>query len=162
MSQLVRVECEVATSTVEQSFAQICDFSKHALLSDSVLGVTVEELPDGTLVSHWRVKFRKGTLVWSEFDEIDRESHTLRFRLRDGDPEAFDGSWSVREAQSGEGCHVTFEAEFDIGIPTMRRMLEPVAVRALQDNVSQTLRAVLGESLELTLSSEETAAAGAT
>jgi hypothetical protein len=159
MTQLVRVECEVPTSTVEQSFAQICDFPGHALLSDSVRSVTVEELPDGTSVSHWRVNFRKGTLVWSEVDEIDHEAHMLRFRLRDGDPEAFDGSWSVREAPSGVGCVVAFEAEFDVGIPTMRRMLEPIAVRAIQDNISQTLRAVLGEQLELTVSSEDISAA---
>ncbi len=158
MSQLVRVEGEVPTFGVEEAFAQICDFPNHALISDSVRSVTVEELPDGTSVSHWRVNFRKGTLVWSEFDEIDHETHTLRFRVRDGDPEILDGAWTVREAPAG-GCVVAFEAEFDVGIPTMRRMLEPIAVRAMQHNISQTFRGVFGESLELTVTSEDATAA---
>lgn len=160
MSQLVRVEADVASFGVDEAFAEICNFPKHALLSDAVRSVTVEELPDGTPISHWRVAFRRGTLVWSEFDEFDYESHTLRFRVRDGDPEKFDGAWTVREAPSGEGCVITFEAEFDVGIPTLRKMLEPIAVRALQDNISQTIRGVYGATIEPSVSCRETTDAG--
>ena len=156
MSQLVRVAAHHPSLGVEEAFSLVRDYSRHALLSDAVRNVTVEEQPDGTIISHWEVNFRKGILVWSEFDEFDFATHTLRFRRRDGDPETLDGTWAVHEDPAGEGCVVIFEAEFDIGIPTMREMLEPLAARTMQDNVVQTVLAVFGDSTEITSTHEDT------
>ncbi len=150
MSQLVRVAAHHPSLSVEEAFDLVRDYSQHALLSDAVRNVTIEEQPDGTLISHWEVNFRKGVLIWSEFDELDFATHTLRFRRRDGDPEALEGAWTVREGPSGEGCTITFEVEFDIGIPTMREMLEPLAARTMQDNIVQTVRSVFGDAAEIT------------
>jgi len=102
------------------------------------------------------VNFRRGVLIWSEFDEFDLAEHTLRFRRRDGDPEALEGAWTVRKGLSGEGCVITFEAEFDIGIPTMREMLEPLAARAMEDNIVQTMRGVFGDTVEIASTQEDT------
>jgi ribosome-associated toxin RatA of RatAB toxin-antitoxin module len=155
MSQRVRVEACRVSLGVDEAFDLARDFPSHAMLSDAVRSVTVEEQPDGTLISSWKVNFRKGTLVWKEIDELDFETHTLRFRVLEGDPDAFEGAWTVREDPSGEGCVVAFEADFDIGIPTLRRMIEPIAVSALQDNIAQTMRGVFGESVELNFASED-------
>jgi ribosome-associated toxin RatA of RatAB toxin-antitoxin module len=156
MSQLVRVAAHHPSLSVEEAFDLVRDYSRHALLSDAVRNVTVEEQPDGTIISHWEVNFRKGILVWSEFDELDFATHTLRFRRRDGDPETLEGTWAVHEDPADEGCVVIFEAEFDIGIPTMREMLEPLAARTMQDNVVQTVLAVFGDSVEITSTHEDT------
>ncbi len=157
MSQLVRVVAHHPSLSVEEAFGLVGDYRRHALLSDAVRNVTIEEQPDGTLISHWEVNFRKGVLIWSEFDELDFATHTLRFRRRDGDPEALEGAWTVRERPSGEGCTITFEAEFDIGIPTMREMLEPLAARTMQDNIVQTVRSVFGDAAEITSTREDVA-----
>jgi hypothetical protein len=154
MSEPVRVIATHPTLPVDEAFAMVRDFPSHALHSEAVRSVTIEEQPDGSIVSFWEVNFRKGVLVWSEFDEFDDDAHTLRFRRRDGDPAAFSGSWTVREGRSGEGCVITFVAEFDIGIPTMRKMLEPLAARTMRNNIEQTFRGVFGDVAEITFSEE--------
>jgi len=156
MSQLVRVAAYHPSLGLDEAFDLVRDFRRHALRSDAVRSVTIEEQPDGTMISHWEVNFRRGILIWSEFDEFDFAARTLRFRRRDGDPAALEGSWTVLEGPSGEGCVVTFEAEFDIGIPTMRKMLEPLAARTMQDNIVQTMRGVFGDALDITSTQEDT------
>lgn len=149
MSPLVLVSGYHPSLAPEEAFDVLRDFHRHALLSDAVRNVELEEQPDGSVISHWEVNFRNGILVWSEFDEFDASTNTVRFRRRDGDPEAFTGSWSAHRDRLGRGCTLKFEAEFEIGIPTLSDMLEPLAARTLRENVTQTLRAIFGDALEI-------------
>src|SRR5207302_1925262 len=96
--------------TPEEAFEIVRDYGRHALLSDAVRNVEVEQQPDGSFISHWEVNFRNGILVWSEFDEFDESTNTVRFQRRDGDPEDFSGSWSADFDPSGYGCALKFEA----------------------------------------------------
>lgn len=150
MSPLVHVAARHPTLAPDDAYNILRDFHRHALLSDAVRSVELEEQPDGSIVSHWEVNFRNGILVWSEFDEFDADANAVRFRRRDGDPEDFTGEWSATEDPSGQGCALKFEAQFEIGIPTLSDMLEPLAARTLHDNVVQTLRGIFGEELEFT------------
>jgi hypothetical protein len=150
MSPVVRVSAHHPSLGPEDAFDIIRDFHRHALLSDAVRAVELEEGPDGSFISHWEVNFRNGILVWSEFDEFDASTNTVRFERRDGDPEAFSGSWSSRADPSERGCILKFEANFEIGIPTLSEMLDPLAALTLRENVIQTLRGIFGEALEIT------------
>lgn len=150
MSPVVLVSARHPSLSPEDAFDILRDFHRHALLSDAVRSVELEEAPDGSFISHWEVNFRNGILVWSEFDEFDPSTNTVHFQRRDGDPEDFSGSWSSRVDPSGSGCILKFEANFEIGIPTLSEMLEPLAARTLQENVIQTLRGIFGETLEIT------------
>ena len=150
MSPLVLVAGHHPSLAPEDAFDILRDFHRHALLSDAVRSVELEEQPDGTVISHWEVNFRNGILVWSEFDEFDASTNTVRFERRDGDPEDFTGSWSAHRDPAGQGCTLKFEAQFEIGIPTLSEMLEPLAARTLRENVIQTLRGIFGETLEIT------------
>jgi hypothetical protein len=150
MSPLVLVSAHHPSLPPEDAFEILRDFHRHALLSDAVRSVELEEGPDGSLISRWEVNFRNGILVWSEFDTFDASTNTVRFERRDGDPEDFTGSWSAHLDPSGPGCMLKFEANFEIGIPTLSEMLEPLAARTLRENVIQTLRGIFGETLVIT------------
>jgi hypothetical protein len=150
MSPLVLVSAHHPSLPPDDAFGILRDFHRHALLSDAVRSVELEEGPDGSLISHWKVNFRNGILVWSEFDEIDASTNTVRFQRRDGDPEDFSGTWSSGADPSGQGCILKFEANFEIGIPTLSEMLEPLAAQTLRENVIQTLRGIFGDALVIT------------
>jgi hypothetical protein len=150
MSPLVKVHARHPSFSPDEAYEMLRDFPRHALMSDAVREVEVEEQPDGSFITSWEVNFRNGILIWSEFDEFDPDNNTVRFNQRDGDPEDFSGYWCATPDPSGEGCRLKFEAQFEVGIPTLGDMLEPIAARTLRDNVIQTLEGVFGESLELT------------
>jgi ribosome-associated toxin RatA of RatAB toxin-antitoxin module len=83
------------------------------------------------------VSFNDGILRWTEEDRFLPEEHRILFRQLSGDLEHFEGEWKVEE--EGDGCSIRFSASFDLGVPTLSDMLDPIAEQALRDNVELIL-----------------------
>jgi ribosome-associated toxin RatA of RatAB toxin-antitoxin module len=132
------------------AYARLCDFERYADHTDAVRGVRITDAvgrPDGPRVieSEWEVNFRNGVLCWSERDQLDPARRTIRFDQLDGDFERFDGDWAVRQA--GPDVTVRFTATFDLGMPSLAEIIEPVADRTLRENICRIVRGVLGDRL---------------
>jgi ribosome-associated toxin RatA of RatAB toxin-antitoxin module len=95
--------------------------------------------------SAWEVAFRDGVLRWVERDDFDAANRTITFHQVDGDLEVFDGRWTVEP--SDDGATVAFNARFDLGVPGLAAFLEPVAERALQDNITELITCLFGDSV---------------
>lgn len=124
-------------------FGRISDFTRYAEYTDAVRSVTVTSRADGALDSAWSVNFRNGVLCWSERDWIDPARRAITFTQLDGDFERFEGTWSVEPAAGG--VMVRFTAGFDLGMPTLAAIIDPIAERALRDNLHAILRGLLGD-----------------
>ena len=127
-------------------FAAVTDLERFPELCDDVREVRVD-LSDGVQQSAWKVKFRGGTLEWTERDEPDPNGHTMSFRQIHGDFKDFDGEWRVEGTATGSAVH--FSARFDLGIPALRAVVEPIAAKNLRGNVSSILRGLVGADLRL-------------
>ncbi|MEC3956860.1 SRPBCC family protein [Nocardia sp. CDC153] len=125
------------------AFDRISDFESYPNLTDAVVAVEIQPGEGVGVVSSWTVKFRKGLLRWTEHDVLDREAGEIEFRQLEGDFEIFDGAWRVRPAQAGS--EVVFDARFDLGIPSLAELLDPVAEAALSDNIALILAGLFGE-----------------
>lgn len=93
----------------------------------------------GTVRSEWEVNFRNGILKWEEEDTVDRGARRIEFEQVAGDLAAFSGHWAVEEQDSG--ASICFRADFDLGIPSLASMLDPVAERALRANIAELISA---------------------
>ncbi|HEX8067908.1 MAG TPA: SRPBCC family protein [Thermoleophilaceae bacterium] len=120
-------------------FERIEDFESYPHITDAVRSVRVTRDGSDTLTSHWEVNFRNGILKWQEEDRVDRDARRIRFDQVAGDLAAFSGEWAVDERDGG--AVVRFTGEFDLGIPSLAPMLDPVAERALGDNVAELIAA---------------------
>jgi ribosome-associated toxin RatA of RatAB toxin-antitoxin module len=125
----------------------VTDFEQWPRASDLVCAVEVERQPDGTEISTWEVVFGHGLLRWSERDWLELEENRARFELIEGDPHHFDGVWHVALADAGS--IVTFDADFDLGMPSLAHVLDPIAVQAVEEAVESVLRGLFGDSLEI-------------
>lgn len=125
---------EVAAADV---FARAADFERYAEIAESVREVRISEAGDGRLNSHWEVNFRRGVLRWSECDLVDHDNRTIEFAQLTGDLAEFHGMWSVIETE--QGVQIRFDAFYDLGMPTLAELLDPVAERALRDNVAELM-----------------------
>ena len=148
--------------TPDVTYARLADFSSYPELAPSVLRVEVsEEIRAGghrkSCRSAWEVAFRNGILCWTEADVFDYDLRTVAFEQVEGDLEVLRGRWSVVAAKTGSEIH--FEAEFDLGLPGLEDFLEPVAQRALENNVRELVTRLFESS---TLEEGEEAADGAT
>jgi ribosome-associated toxin RatA of RatAB toxin-antitoxin module len=139
----VKVEALVPDTDADTVFARISDFERYSHCTDAVREITVRPLGDGLAESAWSVNFRNGIMCWSERDHIDPAQRVITFEQLDGDFDELSGQWTVTPA--GEDVRVVFTTEFDLGMPSIAAMINPVAERILQENIEAILRGLLRE-----------------
>ena len=81
--------------------------------------------------------------TWTEEDRLDPGAGTISFDQVDGDFEAFRGTWQVHTV--GSGSEVSFHADFDLGITSLRSIIDPIAERSLRENIEMILVRLLGD-----------------
>ena len=123
-------------------FAIISDFSRYAELCESVREVQVHSATADTVDSDWAVNFRSGILKWSERDRIDPQNRRIHFSQTDGDFDVFEGSWAVDPDPTG--TTIVFTATFDLGMPSLAAIIDPIAERTLRENMQLILQGLLG------------------
>ncbi|HEV8638517.1 MAG TPA: SRPBCC family protein [Chloroflexota bacterium] len=119
----------------------LCDFERYPEHTDAVRSVRIAHGGDGRLLSSWEVFFRGGILRWTEEDSFDPAGRAIRFRQTEGDLDHFVGAWEV--AEGPDGCVIRFVADFDLGIPALSALLEPIAERALREAIGAIVAGLL-------------------
>ena len=153
----VIVRVVVEEQTARQAYDLICDFRRYPELTDKVNEVVVHPPEaDGSLRSDWSVIFRNGLMRWSERDRFVPEALTVEFEQIKGDFEVFHGSWVCEEREPEDTgatavTVVTFRSDFDLGIPSLAEILDPVAESTLRDNILRILEGLMGRVTPLDL-----------
>lgn len=137
----VEVKAIVNNCTASKVFPIICDFKEYEHHSNVVRSVDILEENGQYSISNWEVNFRQGILRWTEKDHFFPETFTILFQQTKGDAEHFSGKWILSDTE--KGCAIHFEAEFDMGIPSLRDIIEPIAEQALQENIQAILKGLL-------------------
>jgi len=143
----VEVELHIP-SPASECWAAVVDVENYALTMDSVQSVTIiEQTGPQTRSTAWSVRLKGAVLEWVEAERIDHRALRFDFHQLSGDLAHFTGHWAVRPADGDSGSSlVSLNVEFEIGIPLLAEMLNPVAAKALRENAQQML-AALGQRL---------------
>lgn len=89
--------------------------------------------------AEWEVELKGSLLCWSERETCFPDDHRIEFAQIEGDLEKFEGYWDLK-AVSPRATEVELRVDFEIGIPMLRDMLNPVAEKALRENAITMLR----------------------
>lgn len=144
--RVVIVEAEVPGLGGGEVYEAVADFKRYAELTEAVRSVELRgEREGGGLLSDWEVNFRNGILRWSEEDWFDRDAGTIRFAMVNGDFEAYSGAWEIHSGD--DGPLVRYRASFDLGVPSLSHVIDPIAERALYDNMVLIMTGLLGPDL---------------
>jgi uncharacterized membrane protein len=138
----VKLRLSVPHKPASEVYATLADFERYPDLSDAVRSVAATRVSENITVSNWEVTFRAGLLRWTEEDTFDPSAKSIAFRQLEGDIAVFDGSWECVDAE--RGSEIVFAARLDMGIPSLADALEPIAVRALTDNIVSIVRGLVG------------------
>ena len=136
----VHIAMEVR-APIERVWATVIDIERYRDSMDTVLSVRITEQTDEHRRAAWSVLLKGSILAWEEEEHLDHEAHTVVFKQIRGDLEHFDGHWALEEL-GPEQTRVVFEVAFEIGIPMLAEMLNPVAQRSLQENCTEMLRGI--------------------
>lgn len=157
----VRLDAVIRSTPAGDVFDQITRFDRYPELAPHVQSTTVHEAypaPDGS--SSWELHFRSGLLRWTERERFLRDELRLTFEQTEGDFDSFTGTWVL--TQDGADTALSFEADFDFGIPSLEGILDPIAERVIKETVAWTLvgmfaDVVLDDQVELTPSASRPA-----
>ena len=142
----VEVLAKIQGGVAAQIYPNLCDFERYPEHSDAVRTVSVIESEDGPLSSNWEVNFRSGILRWTEEDRFNPDTYSVSFRQIDGDVDYFSGEWALSEED--DGCLIRFAADFDMGIPSLSDIIDPIAEQALRDNVKSIITGLIRQPVE--------------
>lgn len=120
----------------------VLDIERYPELMTNVVSAKIEawETPT-TRRAHWAMIIKGATLVWADRELIDHDQHTVNFHQVSGDLERFEGAWEIT-AREAELTRARLTISFEIGIPLLAGMLNPVAQRALYGNAKEMLEGV--------------------
>jgi ribosome-associated toxin RatA of RatAB toxin-antitoxin module len=117
----------------------VIDIERYPDSMDSVRWVKIVDGTDPLARrSAWSVLLKGSILEWEEDERLDPDQMVMEFHQVSGDMETFDGEWRVT-ALDTEHTNVTLHITFEIGIPLLADMLNPVAERSLRDNSREML-----------------------
>jgi len=141
----VEVLASVAGRPAGELFPLLCDMRQYPNYSDRVVSLEIEPGANGSMVSKWVVKLGPGTATWTQRDDFEPETRTIRFQGLAGDIDSFTGAWTVRD--NGAGSLLHFTCDFDIGLPGLGALIEPRIARLLSDNIRLIFNGMFGANL---------------
>jgi ribosome-associated toxin RatA of RatAB toxin-antitoxin module len=136
---VVRTEVHIPDVPLEHVWNVMCDFEAHAGYMDDVLGIRFLDRGADTALSSWRVLLNGSELTWDERD-VFTPMRRIDFDQTEGDLEVFRGFWELEPTPTG--VRVSLEIEFDIGIPSLAAVLDPIGIQAIESNSRSMLAAI--------------------
>lgn len=131
---------------IEDVFKIISNFEHYKLHSPVVRNIEILEKNDLFSLSKWEVNFRQGILCWQERDYFDSQNFEITFEQTEGDAAHFSGVWKLWKSKST--CYIHFFARFDMGIPSLADIIEPIAEQALRENINSILNGLLKNKIQ--------------
>jgi uncharacterized membrane protein len=122
---------------IDRVWREVLDIASFPSYMDEVREVDILREEGALRRSRWSILLKGSILEWEEEEEIDAGNRKITFRQIEGDLAYFTGWWHVRQTE--EGVSTEMHVEFDIGIPLLADMLNPVAARALEENAQKIL-----------------------
>lgn len=125
---------------IERVWETLLDVESYEESMETVRWVRLIETGDEhTRRAEWSVVLKGSILEWEEEEQLDHGAHKVVFKQLRGDLEFFDGYWMLEEIEPNQ-TRAHFEVEFEIGIPMLAEMLNPVAQRSLEESCAGMLR----------------------
>ncbi|WP_067709259.1 SRPBCC family protein [Nocardia yamanashiensis] len=147
------LKATVSDTTPDAVFAAIADFGRYPALVPDVIAALTVRIEDGQRHSDWAVRFHGGTLKWGERDIVDAATYRIEFQQTTGDFAEFAGSWQIDAVPDGY-VRVSLAASFDLGMPDVAEILDPIALDAFDSTMRTLLTTLVGTNLQF----EDTAA----
>jgi coenzyme Q-binding protein COQ10 len=132
---------EVIEAPFQEIWDAVCDIERYPEFMDVVREMKVLDHGPDWAISSWSVQLKGSVLNWEEKELRDLEKRRVSYEQREGDLEQFSGYWQF-EIIGPETTRAELYVDFEIGIPMLREMLDPVATKAIEDNSRRMLRAL--------------------
>lgn len=139
----VTVAQEIACEDVKALYELICDMERFPSFMPDLVSVTCLEREENRTLTDWEAKVDGLTLRWKEEDIFDDTGLRIAYRQTAGDLQRFEGAWQI--VPRCGGARVELTASFDLGIPMLAPLVEPLLTRRIEENCRGMLCAIEAE-----------------
>ncbi len=136
---LVVVE-RVVPGSPDAAYALARDMESYPQFMKDVVSLRVLERTGCVQRSEWVGRLQGKLLRWTEEDTFDDAALTIAYRQTEGDLKKFEGLWSF--VPEGEGTRICLTVDFDLGIPMLAGLLDPVARLVIRKNCDAMLAGI--------------------
>jgi len=136
---VVHAQQDIPDVTLPRVWGMVAEFERYPAVMPSVLAVTFLQRSELSAVSAWRILLDGTEMTWEEQDVFE-PYRRISFEQIDGDLAAFRGAWHFTDL--GGGVRVELSLEFDIGIPSLAAVLNPLGAEAIRANAHDMLTAI--------------------
>jgi ribosome-associated toxin RatA of RatAB toxin-antitoxin module len=126
--------------SADEAFRIVEELDRFPEFMPSVVSIRILEASGNRKVAEWDTRIDNAPLVWIEEGIYDKVARIVRFRSIEGVFDRFDGTWEVQPR--GEGCSVSFELTYEIGLPEIEEYISPILRERLLENVESMMTAI--------------------
>lgn len=138
------IECSVfARGDARAAYEIATNMEDYPKFMENLDKVTVVERGDGYTITDWVAKVDGKDFKWQEKDIFDPENMKITYKLTAGDLQKFEGEWRFEPVE--EGVKITLTVDFEMGIPMLAGLLNPIAKKKLKSNSEAMLEAIKGK-----------------
>jgi uncharacterized membrane protein len=134
---VVDTTLKINNVSIQRVWEVLCDFERYPDLMDDVIDVKCQN--GDIFKSSWKVLLNGSELTWDE-EDIFEPHQRIVFHQIEGDLEIYKGEWRLEKKEND--VNVTLVIEFDLGIPSLADMLNPIGIKAIKANSRQMLEAI--------------------
>jgi ribosome-associated toxin RatA of RatAB toxin-antitoxin module len=135
---------ETITAPLNRVWDVVNDVESYPRLMEHVHSLRIVERGDGYRLLEWVVELKGCVMRWIEREDLLPDRHRIEYRQLEGELAEFEGFWQL-EPLGESATRVTLSVRFEIGIPMLSEMLNPVAERAIRDNSRNMLMSLASE-----------------
>jgi len=129
---LVEVD-ERIPAPIQRSWELVNDLDAYAGVMEHVRSLEVLERGTNYRVTAWEVDVKGCVMRWVEHEDLDPDHYRIEYRQVEGDLEDFQGFWQLYPV-TDDISRVVLSVRFEIGVPMLSEMLNPIAEHAIREN----------------------------
>ena len=135
---------ETIAAPVQRVWEVVNDVEAYPRLMEHVHELRIVERGDNYRLLEWVVELKGCVMRWIEREDLQPDRYRIEYRQIEGELAEFDGFWQL-EPRGDSMTNVILTVHFEIGIPMLAEMLNPVAERAIRDNSRNMLLSLATE-----------------
>lgn len=137
---------ETVSKDLSSLWKMIVDVSSYPKYMTPISSVRILESNGTVEMVEWEALLKGSIVRWTGIETRFPEQHRIQFCQTEGDFERFAGYWQLK-AVSAKTSEVEFFVDFEMGVPSLREMLNPVIERAITENSQSMIRSLDTNSL---------------
>ena len=122
------------------------DMEKYPEFMKDLVSVRVLSRDNNTTITHWISNVDGRIIEWKEQDVFDDENMHIAYCQLEGDLKKMQGEWILQPFP--EGTEIKLTVDFDLGIPMLSGLMNPILkskVRSNGNNMLEAIRERLGK-----------------